>query len=72
MYICECGEELEHIESEEAAVHVLESHLDVVESIFQDFVEEAEFDLTEDDVDELYEDAVTATIEDLLDEIVEE
>jgi hypothetical protein len=71
MYICECGEEFDNIESVEPTDHVLEKHLDVVESIFEDYIEEADYYVSEESADDLYEEAIATAVEDLMDEIVE-
>jgi hypothetical protein len=70
MYICECGEEFEEI-SEDAYAHILSAHLDLVETLFEEFVEELDGTVSEDEADELYEDALYEVTDDLLDEIVE-
>jgi hypothetical protein len=72
MYICECGEEFDNVESVEPTDHVLENHLDVVESLFEDYIEEADYYISEEASADLYEDATAAAVEDLMDEIVEE
>lgn len=71
MFICECGEDFEDI-GEETEAHVLEQHLDLVESRFEDFVEETEFgEITEWTADELYQDAIDDVEEDLMDEVLD-
>ena len=69
MYICECGEEFEEV-GEDAYAHVLSDHLDLVEVMFEEFIEDGT--VSEDEADELYEDALYEVTDDLLDEIVEE
>ena len=71
MYICECGEEFDEM-GEDVYAHVLSAHLDLVETLFEEFVEELDGTVSEDEADELYEDALYEVTDDLLDEIVEE
>ena len=71
MFICECGEYFEDI-GEETEAHVLEQHLDLVESRFEDFVEEMEFgEITEWTAHELHQDAIDDAEEYLMDEVVD-
>jgi hypothetical protein len=73
MYICECGEQFDEI-GEDAYQHVLGNHLDLVETLFEEFVEEYnnDGDISEEGANELYEEALYEVTDDLLDEIVEE
>ena len=70
MYICECGEEFEEL-NEAAQDHVLEFHLDLVETAFEDYIEEADYGVSEEAADDLYEDAVNEVVDDMFDEILE-
>lgn len=70
MYICECGEEFDEI-NEESQDHVLNFHLELVESAFEDLVEVSEGDLEEENIEDLYEEAVLDVTDDLMDEIIE-
>jgi len=70
MFICECGEEFDEI-GDETQDHVLSAHLDLVETTFEDFVEELEFsELSEWAGDELYNDAIDDVEEELMDEVI--
>lgn len=72
MYICECGEQFEEL-GDETQDHVLEQHLDLVETRFEDFVEELEFgEITEWQGDELYQSAINDVEQELMDEIIDE
>ena len=70
MYICECGEQFDEID-EQVYSHVLGEHLDLVETLFEEFVEELDGTVSEDEAGELYEDALYEVTDDLLDEIIE-
>lgn len=68
--MCECGDFFEDL-GDEAQDHVLELHLDLVETFFEDMIEEADFNITEADADALYEDAIADAVDELMDEIIE-
>jgi hypothetical protein len=70
MYTCECGDQFDEM-GEDVYAHVLSAHLDLVETLFEEFVEELDGAVSEDEADELYEDALYEVTDDLLDEIVE-
>lgn len=69
-YVCECGAEF-NAEQEGAYEHMLEQHLDLIETRFEDFLGEVNDD---DDVtdQEIYEDAIEDVLDDLLDEFESE
>jgi hypothetical protein len=71
MYICECGEEFEEI-NEETQDHVLNFHLELVESAYQDLIGESEEPLDDLDAEDLYEEAILDVEDELMDEIIEE
>ncbi len=71
MYICECGEEFEEI-NEETQDHVLNFHLELVESAYQDLVGDSEQPLDDLDAEDLYEEAILDVEDELMDEIIEE
>ncbi len=72
MFICECGEMFEEL-GEETREHVLEMHLDLVESEFEDAVAELEFsDIPAWTGDKLYDQAIEDVEEELMDEIISE
>jgi len=67
-YVCECGEKFNQ-QADGAREHMLEQHLDLVETRFDDFLDcalanEEEF-ISDDD---LYDDAVDEITDELLDE----
>jgi hypothetical protein len=66
-YVCECGEEFD-AERTGAREHMLEQHLDLIETRFDDFLS----DVIDDDIDvsdaEIYEEAIDDVLDDLLDE----
>jgi hypothetical protein len=70
-YVCECGVFFNE-DQDGARDHILEEHLDLVESRFDEFIEEAEAD-TQDDRSEgdIYDEAIDDVQEELLDAIDE-
>ena len=70
MYICECGDQFDEMGAD-VYQHVLGEHLDLVETLFEEFVEELDVAVSEDEAGELYEDALYEVTDDLLDEIIE-
>jgi hypothetical protein len=70
MYICECGEEFEDL-NEESQDHVLNFHRELVDSTYEDLIEEADFSISAVDAEGLFEDAILDVQDDLMDEIVE-
>jgi hypothetical protein len=66
-YVCECREQFEE-DQEGAREHMLEQHLDLIESRFEEFLDEANADLDDDRTDdEIYDDAIDDVTEELLD-----
>lgn len=65
-YVCECGAEFDG-EQNGAREHMLEEHLDLIESRFEDFLGDVEDDSEVTD-DEIYEDAIDDVLDELLDE----
>jgi hypothetical protein len=70
MYICECGDEFEDL-NEESQDHVLNFHRELVDSAYEDLIEEADFGISNVDAEGLFEDAILDVQDDLMDEIVE-
>ncbi len=73
-FICVCGDKFN--EDQEGAVeHILEQHLDLVETRFDELLDEAESDGQEvgygDLDDALYDEAIEDTLDDLLDLVPE-
>lgn len=71
MYMCECGEQFEDI-NEEARRHILDQHLDIVETRFEDFLDDANEHNDDVSDDELYDEAVDDVVDELLDEIIDD
>ena len=66
-YVCECGEQFEE-DQEGAREHMLEQHLDLIESRFEEFIDEANDDPEDERTDdELYDEAIDDVTEELLD-----
>jgi hypothetical protein len=66
-YVCECGTQFDETQ-EGAQDHMLEEHLDLVESRYEEFLEEAEADPTDDRTDtEIYDEALDDVTEEMLD-----
>jgi hypothetical protein len=66
-YVCECGAKFND-EKEGASEHMLEQHLDLIESRFVDFLDDAIDNEQEFKEEDLYEDAVEDTVDEMLDE----
>lgn len=74
MYICECGEVFEVAEDNEvmgAREHMLEQHLDLIETAYQDYLDADDEIFADYTAEELYEDALEDVIDDMLDEIID-
>ena len=71
-FMCECGESFPE-DQEGAREHVLEQHLDLIETRFEDFLDQVAAVDEEDDetLEEIYDEAVDDVQEDLLDCIPE-
>jgi len=70
-YVCECGMCFDEDQTG-AREHMLEEHLDLIETRFDEFLDEAESDSNDERSDgELYDDAIDDVQEELLDEIDE-
>ena len=70
-YVCECGAAFNE-NQDFARDHILEEHLDLVESRFDEFIEEAEADIQDDRPEgEIYDEAIDDVQEELLDAIDE-
>ena len=69
MFICECGEVFND-DQDGAREHMLDQHLDLIETRFEDFVETEEMWDWSDD--EMYEEAIDDVTEEMLDQIVGE
>ena len=68
-YVCECGAKFNE-EQEGVTEHVLEQHLDLVETRFEEFLDSEDiFDDLSDD--EVYDEAVEDVTDDLLDLVPE-
>jgi hypothetical protein len=66
-YVCECGEQFEE-DQQGAREHMLEQHLDLIESRFEEFFDDANADLDDDRTDvDIYDDAIDDVTEELLD-----
>jgi hypothetical protein len=68
-YVCECGEQFEE-DQQGAREHMLEQHLDLIESRFDEFLDEASDaqDFEEDRTDdEIYDEAIDDVTYELLD-----
>ena len=66
-YVCECGEQFEE-DQQGASEHVLEQHLDLIESRFEEFLDEADDDPDDERTnEEIYDDAIDDVINELLD-----
>jgi len=66
-YVCECGEQFEE-DQEGAREHMLEQHLDLIESRFDEFVDGASDDFEDERTDdELYDEAIDDVTDELLD-----
>jgi len=70
-YVCECGEQFEE-DQEGAREHMLEQHLDLIESRFDEFIDdesnadERSFGSDRTD-DEIYDEAIDDVTDELLD-----
>ena len=68
-FVCECGKEFDE-EQTGAPEHMLEKHLELVETRFEDFLDDA-IENDEDTSDqELYEDALEDVTDELLDQFM--
>jgi len=69
MFICECGEVFND-DQDGAREHMLDQHLDLIETRFEEFLddEEAFQDWTED---EIYDEAIEDVTDEMLDQIVD-
>jgi hypothetical protein len=69
-YVCECGEQFEK-DQQGAREHMLEQHLDLIDSRFEEFLDEARDsdDAGEDERtdDEIYDEAIDDVTDELLD-----
>lgn len=71
MFICECGAEFDEDQTG-AQEHMVEEHLDLVETRFGDFLDDAEENNDNDQTDEeIYEDAIEDVTDEMLDHIPE-
>ena len=76
-FLCECGEKFPE-DQEGAREHVLEQHLDLVETRFEEFFDEVEDYSAQGDsrfedltIEEIYDEAVDDVTDELLDAIEE-
>ena len=71
-FVCECGAEFDE-DKTGAAEHMLEQHLDLVESYFEDLiVSDEDGDVfTEFTEEEIYDEALDEVIDDMLDQFMD-